>query len=486
MLDKRHGTFERRPVRCLVALVDRIELSRLLQHEIRHACESLERRSAREIARPILMTGRSIGQEIVRLDAPREPERAFRVRVIREIRVEHMHAGILVDIVKEFVHVLEPLTGIVILKVAAHGEKHVVPSRHVASRLDRRNKVVHDLAHVIVMEHGIVLDLIRRIAVRKVVGRTVRVNNVAGKDLRSAAPGLARAPEHFELLVVAPRVKVLIVDATEVERVQADAMGQERPLRGRVPKRINLPPNAWTQSKLVHEKRVAICRLINHGNVVRRGFIVHDPAPIRREIEPPFVHEALDHALHGRALFVPPALEERLLDKHKASVRVPHELLDRGIQNVLYFLDIVLVHVEEPAGIVMRVGNEMDIELRWIDATRGVVDAVNGGSPRAWVALSRDADAQRGGENGDMGDEHGHHLRSSCLFGILGGGRSWAAITARLQSLSEETALRNQEVIMSRTMEGMTATQRRFYELEQAQILRKLEAQLESNRTKDE
>lgn len=71
----------------------------------------------------------------------------------------------------------------------------------------------------------------------------------------------------------------LVVSPAKIEGIKAQGSRHEGSLRGGVPKRVNLPPNARGQPKCPVQELVPHSHLVDHGHIVCGCLIVlHIPA----------------------------------------------------------------------------------------------------------------------------------------------------------------------------------------------------------------
>ena len=102
-------------------------------------------------------------------------------------------------------------------------------------------------------------------------------------------------------------------------------------------------------------------RLVDHLHVERRGLIVHAPSAVY-EFNLPGMHQRAHLFLFGGRL-VPPACKECRLDPHELAVTILREPRQEGVQDVVDLVEKVLVHCDLPADIIMRMGDQVHVDL---------------------------------------------------------------------------------------------------------------------------
>mmetsp|Transcript_3428 Transcript_3428/g.7969 ORF Transcript_3428/g.7969 Transcript_3428/m.7969 type:complete len:313 (-) Transcript_3428:445-1383(-) len=292
-----------------------LELAEGLEEAGGDPLEALEQRPGSEVTRPVRVRAVRVGEEVVGFDGPLCALGVLRVRVGRRCRVEHVHlvARQRVGVVHQLVQVPQPLRRRLVVKVQPHRHHDVVSLGHgglVKCRLhQRRDAFVNiEIGELCVVHHGdrVVPKRVEVEALGGAVVAPVRARQ-APEDLGVRAERLRGAPHPFALLGLLAALPVLVVDAAEEEGVEARPPAQEGRLGGRVPERVDLPPDARGEPvELLGQEPVPERGLVDHGRVVGGRLVVHAP-PAVDEIELPGRHEAAHRVLHGRRLIVEPS-----------------------------------------------------------------------------------------------------------------------------------------------------------------------------------
>ena len=186
-----------------------------------------------------------------------------------------------------------------------------------------------------------------------------------------AQRGIERLPDPLHALLFQTYFPVLVVDASKEPGIEAH-FGEETRIGVRVTKRIDVPANARSSviAELLRDPLVAHEHIVHHVVVMGAGLVMHGPAGVD-ELKSAFFHKLARLILAFLSLMVPPHGEKLDLDLGEALLRVGNQLLNVGVNDVLYIrgLDVlfrareVLIRRFEPADIVVTVRDAIHIEM---------------------------------------------------------------------------------------------------------------------------
>ena len=140
---------------------------------------------------------------------------------------------------------------------------------------------------------------------------------------------------------------------------EGDESDRRRTLRGT--KGVNLPPDAWDGAKGLCEELMSLLELVDDGDVRSGGLVGHDDAP-DDELDLTLAVEVLEVVATLFRGVAPPALEVSNLHKDELARGVVLEVLDDGVVDVLHLGRVVLLERDDPADVVVRVGQHKDLQ----------------------------------------------------------------------------------------------------------------------------
>ena len=127
-------------------------------------------------------------------------------------------------------------------------------------------------------------------------------------------------------------------------------------------RKTHLPGSLWSNVKVLFEEEVTTGSVLDHLDVVGRGFVVHAPAAVDK-LELPVCDELCKALLGGLAALHPPALKEAGLNVDELAVWVFFQARHDRVQDVVDVLGVVLVDGDEPARVIVGVGHKMHVDL---------------------------------------------------------------------------------------------------------------------------
>lgn len=152
--------------------------------------------------------------------------------------------------------------------------------------------------------------------------------------------------------VLFPRV----VDALDDRPLEA-AGGEQVRQRGAVPERVDGEARGGRVVEVVAEPLVALDQLVDHRVDVDVRLVGHHPAA-RGDLEAARLHEVLERPLLRGVRLVPPQLQVADLGPDERHVLVLLHLRDDEVQNVPRVRLEVVEERLQPAGVVVREGND--------------------------------------------------------------------------------------------------------------------------------
>mmetsp|Transcript_5576 Transcript_5576/g.15588 ORF Transcript_5576/g.15588 Transcript_5576/m.15588 type:complete len:387 (-) Transcript_5576:395-1555(-) len=284
-----------------------------------------------EVAGPVAMVAVRVGEEVIlHLLGPLKAVGVLCCHVVFRGRVEGVIAlpvlGMAVEVVDETVQVAEPVVGVHVLEVRAHGEHDVRAPVHPRDDVHLSHKIRQTLLHVVVCQSRVVLHgAVGGAVVPVKAGRGAVVAAVKGPSeavSRRGWVGLAGAPQHLQGAGVFALLEVLVIDPPKEDSIHARPAGHHGGVCLGVPKGVYLPANPRRgDGKLPPQPPVAPRGLVNHGHIMSGGLVMlHIPAIDKGQ--PPVRHEATNSIPCGIVLLVPPAGKEGNLAVHKPPVGV--------------------------------------------------------------------------------------------------------------------------------------------------------------------
>lgn len=199
-------------------------------------------------------------------------------RVNRRGRVEHVESPVGIDGLHERVQVAIVLLRVPPVEVVTREHHELAPSVGRGARLNRGGLGQHCLhisinllRHVEPLERGVVHDGVigaSHLIVAESVRRAVAIEEHPGEDLVRGARGGTRAPDHLRGLLRKPLRLVLEVNAREEQRVEPKFVCEQRGLRGRVAKGVDLPPDRGEDAEFPRDESMTQRGLVDHVYVV--------------------------------------------------------------------------------------------------------------------------------------------------------------------------------------------------------------------------
>lgn len=133
---------------------------------------------------------------------------------------------------------------------------------------------------------------------------------------------------------------------------------------------IDVPADSWLDTELFEKELVALHHVVDHVLEVWACFVVHAPATVH-EFETTFLDETPDLVFDLLSLLEIPHGEELHFDVGEFSVWTFDQFLDDCAQNevdlgllvLLIGARVVLIDCLEPSDVVVRVSNQVHIEM---------------------------------------------------------------------------------------------------------------------------
>lgn len=278
-----------------------------------------------------------------------------------------------VDVVQQFIDILEPHPGVGVLEVFAQGVEQVGGAVVIGHGLEVVHEVLGAHIDVVVLESRVVLDGL--VPADIVEAESRRWTVVVVVDMREHVVGLVsavlqRTPHHLHGLVVQPPLLVLVVDPREEESLEAHLA--EESSRGRVvAKGIDVPGYLRHHVEGILDPSQTNSHLVHKVLVVHIGLVRHAPARID-ELDLLVGHQRLHlFALFGGRV-VPPTVEEGDLNDGKLVFWMFGQLSDNCVDGIgdpsklsphISSVEVVINGLEPPH-VIVRVGNQVDGQRR--------------------------------------------------------------------------------------------------------------------------
>ena len=127
--------------------------------------------------------------------------------------------------------------------------------------------------------------------------------------------------------------------------------------------------------KVLEDELVAARRLVDHRRQERARLVVHAPAPVD-ELELLVFHQGFGSTSLKVIGLLPPPGEKRRLHIYKLSVGILRELLRQRIDDPVDLSRKILIYGHLPARVVVRMRDEVDVDLAFDGAALRVIYSV--------------------------------------------------------------------------------------------------------------
>ena len=157
---------------------------------------------------------------------------------------------------------------------------------------------------------------------------------------------------------------VLPVHPPPEEALEASLRAEQPRLSVRMPEGVDLPrtTRVGRRPKVLNQELVPTRRLVHHVSPQRRRLVVHAP-PAVDELELLGGHEVAHKIATVVGRLLPPACEEGNLHVDELPVRIARERIHDRVYDIVHILGKVLIDRDEPAGVIVRVWHEVDVDL---------------------------------------------------------------------------------------------------------------------------
>mmetsp|Transcript_25734 Transcript_25734/g.36172 ORF Transcript_25734/g.36172 Transcript_25734/m.36172 type:complete len:228 (-) Transcript_25734:461-1144(-) len=216
-----------------------------------HVC--LESWSRSEVASPVSVFKVSVREEIERLDTPGEVSSMDSVKInagsaVEQIHSIHIRMGI--DVLDNFVHVLEVGIWILELEITTKRNQNIVGSDRGSSSSDLVCEIVASLLDIDIKQPWVILNWVS--TPFKAESMEVAVVSVQHMrpDLRINSQRLRSSPHKLQVLCLISDVMVIILDSAKEKSIKSH-LSKEGGLCCSMAKWINVPANSWPNAKFV-------------------------------------------------------------------------------------------------------------------------------------------------------------------------------------------------------------------------------------------
>jgi hypothetical protein len=281
-----------------------------------------------EVTSPVILWVVRVWEHVVVLNWPSQVLHMQSVQILSRSGVEQSDVcGImLIEILNQFVRVLEVEAGVGKREVAAHWDKHVVSEVVVGHFVEVFLEIFCFLVGVEVVKLFVRYERIivpEALIVPEAGGPAIVVPHSTSEDLLLVSKVLGKwSPQVVHRPIFQSLVTVCVVKSCEEPSFKAHIGEQSRVGVG-VAKWINMPSNSWFDTEFLQQKLMAMHHVVDHVLKVRACLVMHTPASVNK-LKATFLNQHLHVSLYLVSLSLVPHRKEFHLNVRESTFWIIH------------------------------------------------------------------------------------------------------------------------------------------------------------------